>query len=351
MKKFISVLLMLMIVISCFAGCTLDKIDMTENTDNLSDTLQKDVTENNGEAVTEDNGEAVTEDEPKYEKYQSIIADTVNGGVSIGPAEIRLGESSFYNEEYKENVSDATCQFGGKSYTGSYKRTEALSRLAAFDVDIYSTEDKIEFGLHEETGELVYINFMSPSFFDAEPYLPDVSNPDAFAEEIGTKMASEYIDLSEYDRYPTSMYTRSREKDGKTYEIKYYFIVFARKIGGYFSSDYISFKISSKGQVAAMVLGDIGVFDGVECDVEKDLVDRSIHAKIDSVLKAKYTAFKIKETSIDGQRIFIDSNGYICISNEVIVYFEHISPSDPEVPLYAGARIYTVVGRKNQKTE
>ncbi len=339
MKKTISVLLMLMIVASCFAGCTLDEFDRINETDNLCDTLEKDVTENNGEAITED--------EQKFEKYQSIIADTVNGGVSIGPAEINLWEeSSFYNEEYKENVSDATCQFGEKSYTGSYKHTKAVSRLASFDTDIYTTEDKIEFGLHEETGELVYIDFMSPSFFDSEPYLPDVSDPDAFAEELGTRIASEYIDISEYDCYPTTSYTRTGEKDGKTYEIKYYFITFARKIGGYFSSDHISLKITSKGHVASMVLGDIGVFDGVECDVEKDLVDQSIHAKIDSALKAKYTAFEIKETSIEDQRIFIDRDGYICISNEVIVHFEHISPSDPEDPLYAGARIYTVVGRK-----
>lgn len=273
-----------------------------------------------------------------YEKYTSLISDSVNDQYSVN-AEIDFWTGTYFE---KKNMADKTCTVLGKSYTGSYSKS-IIDKMNSYTTDIYLDENGIEFGLRHDTGELAYINFMNAEFFNTQPYLPEVNHPDESAVSLATEIAAEYIgDVRAYTQMIDEPVTRYKERDGITYEITYYIVTFAKKINGYFSSDYIAVKVTSKGTLASIMTGDIHAFDDIAIDFEATAVNQSISKKIEST----YTnsKFQVKKSNIDDQRIVLTPNGDICLCSDIVV--EGTDASNVETK--TGISILTVLGKKQK---
>ena len=270
----------------------------------------------------------------KYKKYESLIIDNANDGINTKI------DTDIWSQGYfvKENMADQTISVEGNNYTGSYKNS-IVETMNSYTTDVYCDENFIEFGLRSDTGKLAYVNLMNKDFFNTEPYLEDVSNPKENAIILATEIAAKYVDdIKEYTVIIEEPYTRYKEKDGKNYEITYYIITFAKKINNYFSSDYISVKVTSKGNLASIFMGDIGVFDNITIDFDNITMDQSILSKVD--LTYQDTELTVIQREIKDQKIVVTPEGYVCMYSEVRV--NGINASNKEVD--TGIRILTVLG-------
>lgn len=268
--------------------------------------------------------------------YKSFVCDSVNDGIGAS------AEVDFWNGLYfkKQNMSDKTYVINGKSYTASY-RESVVDKMNSYTTDIYIDENKIEFGLRHDTGELALFNLMNAEFFNSEPYLPEVNNPLDTAKRIATKIASEYVDdISEYTQIIEEPRVYYKEKDGIKYEISYYIITFAKKVNGYFSSDYISVKVTSKGNLASIKIGDINAFKNIHLEFDIKVMNQSILDKIDYTY-AK-SIFKVKESSVRDQKIVLTPNGNVCMRTEMEVVGTDTSNIERRTSLV----ILTVLGNK-----
>lgn len=271
-----------------------------------------------------------------YDKYTSLISDSFNDGLSAA-SEIDFWTGTYFE---KEDMADKTCLVYGKIYTGSYNKS-IIRNMRSYTTDIYFDENRIEFGLRNDTGELAYINFMNADFFDTEPYLPEVSNPYESAISLATEIASEYVDdIAEYTQIIEEPKTNYKERDGITYEITYYFITFAKKINGYFSSDYITVKVTSKGNLASIMIGDINAFENTSLDFDTSTMNQSITNKIDTTYKKNN--YIVQKSNINDQKIVLTPNGDICMQSDVTLEIT----TDTDVKMQTGNYILTVLGRK-----
>ena len=245
--------------------------------------------------------------------YTSKIIDVTNDGLGIS-TETNIWTGTYFT---KDNMKDKTCTANGESYTGSYKKS-IVEKTNSYTTDIYIDENDIEFGLRDDNGKLTYINYMNKEFFDTVPYLPDTSNPYETAITIAADIADDYLkNINEYTQIIDEPKSDTREKDGITYEMTYYFITYARKVSGYFTSDYITVKVTSKGKLASIKMGDIDVFENTNIDINKELIDDSISNKID--ITYKKIKFDVKTTDITDQKLVVTPDGEICVTSKITI--------------------------------
>ena len=207
--------------------------------------------------------------------YISCITDSSNSEYSLE------SESDYWMQQYfeKEDMFSKEYEIQGQLYTGNYKHS-IIEKADSFETDIYVTETGVEFGFRCDTGKITYLNLMNLEFFDTEPYLDDVVDSQQKAAEIAKKIASDYLDnIDDYIQINHNPTTRYKEKDGKTYEITYFQISFAKKINGCLSSDYMTIKITSKGNLASFKVGDLGAFDDAKMDFEIEKVTKALRIK------------------------------------------------------------------------
>ena len=272
----------------------------------------------------------------QYDKYTSLIEDKTSDGNGIHV------ESKIWTGEYftKKFMRDKNCTVMGKSYSGSYEKS-IVNKINSYTTDVYYDEDYIEFGLREDNGELAYVNLMNSEFHETQPFWTDVSNPSEFAISFATEIAKQYVDnLDEYVRLIEDPKQQYKEKDGKRYEITYYVVTFARKINGYFSSDYISIKVTSKGTLASIWIGDLNAFKDLSIEFDTAILDQSIMEKVESA----YTSvnFKIKKKTIEEQKIAVTPSGDICMYSRVAV--EGTNAENREAN--SGVVILTLLGKR-----
>ena len=270
--------------------------------------------------------------------YTSSISNVANDEVGV------RSETDVWTGLYfqKNNMPSKSCQVSGNSYTGSYKQS-IVDKLNSYTTDIYEDERDIEFGLRSDNGNLAYINFMNAAFFDTEPYLDDVDNSYDYAIELSTGIAQNYVgNIQDYTMLTEEPVRRYKERDGKTYEITYYEVTFAKKINGYFSSDYIEVKVTSKGHLASVMLGDIHAFENRAIDFDISAVNKSIADKIDTTYQK--SEYKVTDFNIMDQKIVLTPNGDICMYSEVSV--DVIDNSDSEIK--TGIAILTVIGKNSR---
>ena len=241
----------------------------------------------------------------KFDIYESVISDTANDGLGVKI------ETNFWTGEYfkKNNMPQKSCSVLGNTYTGEYLQS-IIDNRNSYTTDTYIDENGSRFGLRSDTGKLVSLNLMNSSFFDTEPYLQDIDNPEEHAIAFSKEIASNYVDdIDKYTQIIEEPITRYKEKNGIQYEITYYVVTYARKLNDYFTSDYISVKITSKGNLASIMMGDIGAFDNTTLNFSPSKVNESISGKISSA----YDESQLKSTDIDDQKIVLTPNGDICI--------------------------------------
>lgn len=273
-----------------------------------------------------------------YEPYTSLISDSVNDEYSVD-SEVDYWTGIYFE---KEGMEDKTCLVFGNSYTGSYSKS-IIDKMNSYTTDIYVDNSNIEFGLRSDTGELAYINLMNSNFFDTQPYLPEVDAPNETAISLSTEIASHYVDnIADYTQISDEPVTRYKERDGKTYQITYYVVTFAKKINGYFSSDYIAVKVTSKGTLASIMMGDIGAFDNTSLDFDIAKIDQSISNKIESTYKK--SKLEVKKSNVDDQKLVLTPNGDICMYSSIVI--DGVDNSNIEIQ--TGVRILTVLGKRSK---
>lgn len=271
-----------------------------------------------------------------YEIYTSLISDSVNNEYSANP-EVDYWTGTYFE---KDDMVDKTCLVLDNSYSGSYKWS-ITNKMNSYTTDIYFDKNHIEFGLRSDTGELVYINLMNADFFDTQPYLPEVHNSNETAISLATKIASKYVDnIEDYTQISDEPVTQYKEREGKTYQITYYVVTFAKKINGYFSSDYIAVKVTSKGTLASIMMGDIGAFDDAMLNFDATTMNQSISKKIEATYKE--SKLTVKESNIDDQKIVLTPNGDICMYSTVIIN----GVDDSNVETQTGVRVLTILGKR-----
>lgn len=277
-------------------------------------------------------------DTKKYEPYMSLISDSVTDEYSVD-SEIDYWTGIYFE---KEDMEDKTCLVFGDSYTGSYSKS-IVDKMNSYTTDIYVGSDNIEFGLRSDTEELVYINLMNSDFFDTQPYLPEIDNPNDTAISLSTEIASHYVDdIEDYTQISDEPVTRYKERDGQTYQITYYIVTFARKINGFFSSDYISVKVTSKGTLASIMIGDIGAFDNTTLDFDTTVMNQSISNKIESSYKR--SKLVVKKSNVDDQKIVLTANGDICMYSSIVID----GVDDSNIETQTGVSILTILGKRSK---
>lgn len=271
----------------------------------------------------------------KYEQYDSVVLDSANDSLGI------KSESNYWTGEYfvKKNMSSASCEAMGSTYSGKYIKS-IRDFLNSYTTDIYEDDNQIEFGLRSDTGELVYINFMNNQFFDTEPFLKELDSAQEKAEALSEKVAANYVNnLNDYERIIHDSVTRHKEKDGETYSITYFNITFAKKIGEVQTSDYISIKTTSKGNVASIYIGDLNAFSNIkESDFDIGLAEQSVKSKIDSVYQK--VNLTVTKTEFDDRKIARTPNGEICLCSYLNVTVENENKAVTET----GVKIMTILG-------
>ena len=273
-----------------------------------------------------------------YEPYTSLISDSVRDEYSVDL------EVDYWTGEYfeKEDMENKTCFVFGNSYSGSYSKS-IIDTMNSYTTDIYVDNNNIEFGLRSDTGELAYINLMNSDFFDTQPYLPEVNDPTDTAISLSTKIARDYVDnIGDYTQIFDEPVTRYKERDGKTYQITYYVVTFAKKINGYFSSDFIAVKVTSKGTLASIMIGDIGAFDNTTLSFDTATMNQSISDKIESVYKK--SKLEVKESNVDDQKIVLTPNGDICMYSSIVID----GVDDSNIETRTGVRILTFLGKRSK---
>ncbi len=171
-------------------------------------------------------------------------------------------------EEYKwwngKNFTSETAEsnlyikFDNKSYNVDYLYSR-YNNYNSFATDYYGNTRGVTFGINSNTGKLVYINLKTSSFFRSEPKLEDVANIEETGKELSEKYATMYIDLSDYILYSTSQKPYQSSSDSKE-KMTFLTYTFVKKINDECSSAYISVQITSKGNLASIVVGDINAF-------------------------------------------------------------------------------------------
>ncbi len=291
MKKIIIFTLMLSFVLVCFCACAEKDNELSET--RLSETLDNDEIEN--------------------EFYDSYICDIANDGV------LSTVETTYWTGTYftKENMPQKSCDFNGKTYTGSYQKS-IVNKPNSYTTNIYNDGNGLEFGIRDDNGALVYINFMTPDFFETEPYLCETIKSYKEAILLASNIADRYLeDPSLYTLFDESKLTRQYEKDGKIYELTYYYVTFAKKVQGYFSSDHITVRITSKGNIASVYMGDINAFDGKDMKIDVVKLDESLSNKIQKTYDK--VGFSVSQSKVEDQKIVLTPDGDVCVYSYVSI--------------------------------
>ena len=270
------------------------------------------------------------------EAYASLIADSVSDEYSVD-SEVDYWTGIYFE---KEDMVDQTCLVFGSSYSGAYSKS-IIDKMNSYTTDIYVSNNNIEFGLRSDTGELVYINLMNADFFDTQPYLPEVDDPNETAISLATEIASSFVDnIEDYTPISDEPVTRYKEREGKTYQITYYVVTFAKKINGYFSSDYIAVKVTSKGTLASIMMGDIGAFDDTTLNFDATTMNQSISNKIESTYKK--SKLEVKKSNVDDQKIVLTPNGDICMYSSIVID----GVNDSNIETQTKVCILTILGKR-----
>lgn len=273
----------------------------------------------------------------EFEMYQSVVSDVTD---NLAGVEAEVASASGYFQKSEMEAVTKTIEFRGEQYCGRYEKS-SKDWLNSYTTDIFCDETGIEFGLRADTGAIVSVNLMNKQFFETEPYLNELNDPETALPLLAKEIAGDYVQgIDDYEMTAEEPTVRYKEKDGKSYRISYHVFVFTREIQGFATSDMVYVKMTSKGNLASIVLGDTGVFSGITLDFDGDLASTSMNQKVaDAYQKASYN---ILDSSVEKQYLAVTPDGKVCLFTQVIVKIEDTSGNDVDT----GIVIQTVVGQR-----
>ncbi len=248
--------------------------------------------------------------------YTTLIESISNDGIA------KNAEADFWPGNYFQRncARELTCDILGYSLRGKYDRS-IIDKYNSYTTNIYVCEDGIEFGIKNNDSKIVFINLMNKEFFDTQPYLEDLKNSEECCRSYASDIAGNFIkDLSDYKLIEDEPITRIKEKEGKSYSITYYLFTFYKDISGYNSSDYISVKVTSKGHLASVIIGDTDAFEGESFTIDENVLHQRIDEKIIQVYNS--TDYIVVDHSIVDQKIVKAPDGHFYIISDLDIQLE-----------------------------
>ena len=243
-----------------------------------------------------------------------IISGTNSNSLQAVASE-NVWQSSYFSNS---NVSkELQINIFGKSYFGQYEKS-ITRKATSYVTNYYRDGNGVEFGVMEGTNQLVYLNLMTPEYFDTEPYLQDVASPEAFAISCAKELATDVIEIADYEMSVSSYHSNVGENGG--YDS--YLVTFAKIVKGFYSADYVTFRITAKGHLASFVAGEIGAFDDFP---HIESLDDSIKVSINMAIAMaeKQSAKVIENTQIDKQRLVRLPDGEYAIYSQISSVWKH----------------------------
>lgn len=230
MKKlrFISVITMVVLLLTCAAGC---------------------------------------EQEADYTALEIGIFDDADGGLHTSEFPIWDESQTNYHRDVTANAK-ASVTFNGLSYSGDYQRS--ATKIPNLYVSHRYKGDKVFFDVNGDTGELTLISFV---------YEP--SETSSLSQEqcrtIADSIADDYIDINDY-RVGTS--------SQPIYSNFVYTFTYYREISGYKTADRLTVSIDGNGNVSSFGKSMLGSFDGIEAvSVDDEKAKNTIDAKLESIYR------------------------------------------------------------------
>ena len=252
------------------------------------------------------------------DRYATRVEDLSNDGILR-----RSGsETPFWPGEYfqADVAENDTCQALGYSLEGKYN-WYIFDKYNSYPTHIYVRENGIEFGIRGDNNKPVLLNLMNKEFFDTEPYLEDVENPEEYGRSYAAEIAGSFIEnMDEYKQMTEEPITSVKEKDGKSYSVTYYLFTYYREIAGYRSSDFITVKVTSKGHLASVFVGDTDAFENRSFSIDKEALQQAINEKIAAVYRD--TGYHVNNSTVDEQKIVKAPDGGFYIASSVIVQLD-----------------------------
>lgn len=272
----------------------------------------------------------------EFELYQSVVSDVTTNLVGV---ESEVESVSGYFQKSEMQGVTKTIEFRGAQYCGRYVKSSKDG--CSYITDIFSDENGIYFGLRADTGAIVSFNRMNKQFFETEPYLDEMSDPVTELPLLAREIAGDYVQgIDDYEMTAEKPTVRYKEKDGKSYRISYHVFVFTRNIKGFATSDSVYVKMTSKGNLASIALGDIGVFSGIDIDFDKNTANASADQKMKDVYQK--AGYSILQSSVQKQTLMVTQDGLVCLITQINVQIKDSSKEE----YGTGVVIRTTVGQR-----
>ncbi len=266
--------------------------------------------------------------------YESYVNGATNSIYSV-KHETNYWSSTYWSK--KDNMESKSVDVLGTKYSAPYHESR-IDYLNSFTTDHYYGSN-VRFGMRSDTGELVYIIFTNSDYLAIEKKLEDKFLTYESVIPFATEIASNFVDnISEYTIYKEE----PRVYDGVTD----YIINFIKVINGFYSSDYISIKVTSKGELMSIFMGDIGAFDDLKINIDKTAVEKNITEKLMKVYtrdnyENKDYSLEYKEHNFETQRLAITPDGKYCISSIITIWGYNYSGEETDTEI----SLITIIGQ------
>lgn len=190
--------------------------------------------------------------------YKTVAEGAFNDGfTAVEPATMPTiwGGCSVPNEDA---LPKKTITFLGETFEGVYDRSY-IDEHTSFIADYYDSDTAISFAIETGTDRIVSWQYIGV-YTKWHTEKPDLENAEEFAISYAREHAATVIDLDQYE-----MSVSTDPPNVKVDNVTFYYVTFEKKVNGFSSTDYISYKISSKGTLATYTAGERpGTFDGCE---------------------------------------------------------------------------------------
>lgn len=257
-----------------------------------------------------------------YPQYEPYIIDVMTNETSIKP-ELTIWEDTYFEKEAVTKEKEIV--FNDRTYTGKYAKS-IIKKWNSYVTDIYTDDEGVKIGFKENTNQLVMLDLMNDEFFKTEPFKDDIDNSKYNAISLAKKIASKYISINQYELITEDSISEEYARDDVKSYITYYTFTFMKKFNVKInSSDYLSIKITSKGNLAALYMGDLNFFDNLENRyyVIED-VNRINNIKVLSTYKS--LGYEVLDQKINYQRLVVTPKGvlalYSCIDVKLMLNSE-----------------------------
>ena len=256
--------------------------------------------------------------------YETYLSGVTNDGILKATPEYTASKNCANSEGEKPNKEIV---FEGQTYVGEYK-DETNGAFDSFisvrysgDVFGYDSNDFRMFSVRSDTQELNYISFLTNGFYIKETYKNDLPNAEEHAVDFATELAQKYIkDFENYTLTVEGPKSEDRNINGATKTISYYRVQFTRKICGFDSSDYLYVDVSTKGNLVALKIGDLHVFENLNVELDAEEINKNISEKV-KVLYEEKSEFTITNKTIVYQKLIVAAkDGQLCLESEYKLY-------------------------------